>query len=143
MDTYNIKFLEAAATLLPFLSPRDQKTAQEYLDTIAAAQGVNLSEAYEIGKAVYKEDNERREKSDPFNTATSFVLYVYYSGIAPGGEKRPVTFDEIPLEGKENAALIFNAYKNNGFNLRVTRILLETAAGEKIKAINFKSKSYR
>ncbi len=91
---------------------------QEFLDTIAE----------ELSR-------EKQELNEKLRAGTNYCLHVVF--------KSPVSdrlYDEIPLEGFENAMMIFAEYRRIGHSLGLYSLTL-TLEDEKIKKLYFKYKS--
>ena len=75
------------------------------------------------------------EKRREILKATDFSLKIYYrDSVKYSGRE---LFEEIELEGFDNAETIFNVYREMAFKLKIQKLVM-MKEGEKVKGVNFK-----
>jgi len=100
-----------------------------YIDTLKKMMNLKNETILELNKKRVQDQNERLMKGINFELC---VIYNTYPG-----DNKPKKVDWIPLEGFENANLIFSKYRRLAFKLNLYSITL-TLDDKKIKKVTFK-----
>ena len=83
------------------------------------------------------EDRQFNEKYNAWLKAGSdFQLQVFYRNYDLQAQFEGISVDIIPLEGADNANLIFNDYRSRAFSLELHKLVL-SLEGKVINRINF------
>lgn len=90
----------------------------------------------EVAKKRYSATLEANKKQDYIKNQNSFNLFLQFH------EKRSnnLYFEEIELEGFENAMMIMQSYRENGHQLKLKNLILSVNDDQetKVKKVNFK-----